>query len=272
MNNDTERIVLNSGARRDVVRCCTVRLNGPTARSGAAFMAGLFLGIGAGPGIGLSTARRFAAEGFPIVLAARKVERLEGLADDLRRGPNAGAEIASVDCSDSLQVGELVDRYAPDLEVIHYNAAVVRAQTLQEQSLAAIAEDIQVDIASALVAVRQAGVAMVSRRGGSILLTGGILAVKPVSSLLTLSVGKAGLRCAAEALFPDFAAQGVHIAVLTIGTAIAPGSKSAEAVGEAFWRLHTQPRDQWVWEANYGRATAGHPNALGRLSPDAKQP
>jgi short-subunit dehydrogenase len=93
---------------------------------------------------------------------------------------------------------------------------------------------------------------MVSRRGGSILLTGGILAVKPVSNLLTLSVGKAGLRCAAEALFPDFAAQGVHIAVLTIGTGIAPGSKSAEAVGEAFWRLHAQPRDQWVWEASYG--------------------
>jgi len=236
-------------------------------------MAGLFLGIGAGPGIGLSTARRFATEGFRVVLAARKVERLEALADDLRRGPNAGVEIASVDCSDSLQVGELVGRYAPDLEVIHYNAAVVRAQslreqslaeiihynaavvraqTLQDQSLASIAEDIEVDIASALVAVRQAGAAMVSRRGGSILLTGGILAVKPVSNLLTLSVGKAGLRCAAEALFPDFAAQGVHIAVLTIGTGIAPGSKSAEAVGEAFWRLHAQPRDQWVWEANYG--------------------
>jgi short-subunit dehydrogenase len=91
-------------------------------------MAGLFLGIGAGPGIGLSTARRFATEGFRIVLAGRKVERLEALADDLRRGPNAGVEIASVDCSDSLQVGELVGRYAPDLEVIHYNAAVVRAQ------------------------------------------------------------------------------------------------------------------------------------------------
>jgi hypothetical protein len=99
----------------------------------------------------------------------------------------------------------------------------------------------------------------VSRRGGSILLTGGILAVKPVSNLLTLSVGKAALRCAAEALFPDFAAQGVHIAVLTIGTGITPNSKSAAAVGEAFWRLHAQPRDQWVWEANYGRATAGHP-------------
>ncbi|MDB5408655.1 MAG: short-chain dehydrogenase/reductase [Rhodospirillales bacterium] len=157
-----------------------------------------------------------------------------------------------MDCRDSLQVAALVARCAGELEVLHYNAAVVRAQSLQEQSLASIAEDIEVDIASALVAVRQASLAMVSRRGGSILLTGGILGVKPASNLLTLSVGKAGLRCAAEALFPDFAAQGVHIAVLTIGTGIAPGSKSAEAVGDAFWRLHAQPRDQWVWEANYG--------------------
>jgi short-subunit dehydrogenase len=224
----------------------------PKRAKGSEFMTGLFLGIGAGPGIGLSTARRFAAEGFPVVLASRRVERLESLANDLRRGPNAGVEIASVDCSDSLQVGELADRYAPDLEVIHYNAAVVRVQTLEEQSLASIAEDIEVDIASALVAVRQAGAAMVPRRRGTILLTGGILGVKPVSNLLTLSVGKAGLRCAAEALFPDFAAQGVHIAVLTIGTGITPGSKSAEAVGDAFWRLHAQPRDQWVWEASYG--------------------
>ena len=215
-------------------------------------MAGLFLGIGVGRGIGLSTARRFAAEGFPVVLTARNVERLEGLANDLRQGPNAGVEIASVDCSDSLQVAELVGRYAPELQVIHYNAAVIRAQTLQEQSLASIAEDIGVDIASALVAVKQAAEVMLARRRGSILLTGGILGVKPVSNLLTLSVGKAGLRCAAEALFPGFAAQGVHIAVLTIGTGIAAGSKNAEAVGDAFWRLHAQPRDQWAWEASYG--------------------
>ena len=213
-------------------------------------MAGVFLSIGAGPGIGLSTARRFATEGFRVVLAARTVE--EVLAKDLRRGPNAGVEIASVDCSDSLQVAELVGRYAPELQVIHYNPAVIRAQTLQEQSLESIAADIEVNIASALVAVKKAAEAMLARRRGSILLTGGILGVKPVSNLLTLSVGKAGLRCAAEALFPDFAAQGVHIAVLTIGTGIAAGSKNAEAVGDAFWRLHAQPRDQWAWEASYG--------------------
>jgi short-subunit dehydrogenase len=215
-------------------------------------MAGLFLGVGAGPGIGLSTARRFAAEGFRVMLAARNLKPLEVLADDVRRGPNAGVEIASVDCADGLQVAELVDRYAAELEVLHYNAAVVRAQTLQAQSLASIGEDLAVDITSALVAVRQAGAAMAPRRRGSILLTGGILGVKPVSNLLTLSIGKAALRSAAQALFPDLAAQGVRIALLTIGTGIAPGSKGAEAVGDAFWRLHAQPREQWAWEATYG--------------------
>jgi short-subunit dehydrogenase len=215
-------------------------------------MARLFLGIGAGPGIGLSTARRFATEDYRVVLAARNIERLEALAHELGRGPNVGVEIASVDCSDSLQVADLVDRYAADLEVIHYNAAVIRAQTLGEQSLASIAEDIQVDIASALVAIRQAAAAMVSRRGGSILLTGGLLGVKPMSNFLTLSVGKAGLRSAAEALFPDFAAHGVHIAVLTIATSIPPRSTNAAAVADAFWSIHTQPRGQWAWEATFG--------------------
>ena len=215
-------------------------------------MAGLFLGIGAGPGIGLSTARRFAAEGFRVVLAGRRLERLEALADDLRRGSDTGVEIASVDCADSLQVGALVDRYGSELEVVHYNAAAIRNQTLHAQDSASIAEDIQVDISSALVAIRQAAVAMAPRRRGTILLTGGMLGVRPASDFLTLSVGKAGLRCAAQALFPDFAAQGVHVAVLTIATGITPGSSGAEAVGEAFWRLHAQPREQWVWEASYG--------------------
>ena len=51
---------------------------------------------------------------------------------------------------------------------------------------------------------------------------------------LSIGAGQAGLRCTAEDLFPGFTAQGVHIAVMTIGTDIAPGSKNAEAVGEAF--------------------------------------
>ena len=51
-------------------------------------------------------------------------------------------------------MAELVGRYAPELEVIHYNAAVIRSQTLQEQSLASIAEDIVVCAAEEVLHVR----------------------------------------------------------------------------------------------------------------------
>ena len=214
-------------------------------------MAGTFLSIGTGPGIGLATARRFAAEGYRVVLAARNAARLAETADDLRRGPNADVEVEPVDCSDSASVAALVDRYAADLTVLHYNAAALRPQSLQAQSIDSIGEDMHVDVTSALVAARQAYAAMAPRRSGSILLTGGILATNPVADMLTLSVGKAALRCAAQALFPGFAADGIHVAVLTIAAGIRPGSPAATAVGDAFWALHAQPRDQWQWEAAY---------------------
>jgi NADP-dependent 3-hydroxy acid dehydrogenase YdfG len=214
-------------------------------------MAGTFLSIGAGPGIGLATAKRFAAEGYKVVLAARNAERLAETADEVRRGPNAGVEVALVNCSDSAGVASLVDGHASELAVLHYNAAVLRAESLQAQSIESVGADMDVDVTGALVAARQAYAAMMLRRSGTILFTGGILASKPVADMLTLSISKAALRCAAQALFPGFATQGVHVAVLTIAASIRPGSPEATDVGNAFWALHAQPHDQWQWEAAY---------------------
>lgn len=214
-------------------------------------MAGLFLSIGAGPGIGLSTALRFASEGFDIVLAARHVDRLAELAQALRRVTTAAVETVAVDCSDSVQVAALVERYAQTLEVVHYNAAVVRARTLHAQDISTLQQDIDTDIIGALVAAKQAAQAMVPRGHGTLLFTGGVFGVVPNSHYFTLSVGKAGLRAAVQAMFPELAAHGVHSAILTIAAGIAPRSKDAEAVGEAFWNLYKQPRADWEWEANY---------------------
>lgn len=215
-------------------------------------MSPVFLGIGVGSGIGLSTAIRFAKSGFRPVLAARNVEALEPLAHEILTLSGQKSETVAVDAADPDQVIALANRYGTDVRVLHYNAAVLRAQRLQDQSIESLGSDIQVNVSGALLAIKAFAPYLVANGSGTILLTGGGLAIAPSSDYLTLSVGKAGIRCIAQALFPDLAAQGVHIATLTIAKGIAPRSEDAEAIGEAFWKLHQQPLAQWEWEAHFG--------------------
>ena len=90
---------------------------------------------------------------------------------------------------------------------------------------------------------------MEERRKGTVLLTGGGFALSPNAEYLTLSIGKAGIRCMVEALFPQLAAQGIHIATLTVMRVVSPGSEDAMEAAEAFWKLYSQPEGQWEWEA-----------------------
>jgi hypothetical protein len=64
-----------------------------------------------------------------------------------------------------------------------------------------------------------------------------------------LSIGKAGIRCLAQALFPQLSAKGIHIATLTVKMMVSPGSEQAIGAAEAFWDLHAELEGHWAWEA-----------------------
>lgn len=53
-------------------------------------MSKFFVSIGSGPGIGLSTAIRFARKGFIPVLASRDVSKLKNLADEVKQDLQGG--------------------------------------------------------------------------------------------------------------------------------------------------------------------------------------
>src|SRR5215469_14906673 len=94
-----------------------------------------FLSIGAGPGMGLATAERFAREGFQVVLAARSIARTQELAERLiSKGYRADGR--KVDSSYPNSIAELVadvQKQHGSIDVLHYNAASARKATLSEQ-------------------------------------------------------------------------------------------------------------------------------------------
>jgi NAD(P)-dependent dehydrogenase (short-subunit alcohol dehydrogenase family) len=56
----------------------------------------LFVGIGTGPGMGISTAERFAREGFDLVLTSRDVSKLRPLAEKIRKETGRNVETTSL--------------------------------------------------------------------------------------------------------------------------------------------------------------------------------
>lgn len=212
-----------------------------------------FLSIGSGPGMGFATAERFAKEGFQIVLSARNTAKVEALAAQLRAKGYA-ADVAIVDSGDPASIAALiagVEAKHGAIDVLHYNAASMRKATIAEQPAETFNTDLAVNIGGALAAAKAVAQGMAQRSSGSILLTGGGFALQPSPDYLSLSIGKAGIRALAQGLFDSLKDQGVHVATVTVAAFVDPGSKAAEAVGNLFWKLHTQPKGSWTVEETY---------------------
>jgi short-subunit dehydrogenase len=220
-----------------------------------------FLSIGSGPGIGLATAQRFAREGYRIVLSSRNMERLRKQAEVLS-ADGANVTLLQADATKPAQIADLVDRARAsddDELVVHYNTGVLHydaggkllPQTIQQQPAAELSSDLQANLASALVAIKAALPGMQQQGGGTILLTGGGFGIHPSPDFLTLSVGKAGLRAAAQALFEPLRKDNIHIATVTVSQLVSPDSDAARAVADLFWELHSEPRDRWSWERQF---------------------
>jgi NAD(P)-dependent dehydrogenase (short-subunit alcohol dehydrogenase family) len=113
-----------------------------------------FLSIGAGPGMGMATAERFAREGFQVILSARNQTQTQRLAEQLRAQGHK-AEPRAVYASDPSSVASLVESVERELggiDVLHYNAASLRAATLADQPRDSFNSDLAVNIGGAMAA------------------------------------------------------------------------------------------------------------------------
>jgi short-subunit dehydrogenase len=192
--------------------------------------------IGAGPGVAGAVARRFARGGYRVTLLARSPDRLAELARDLA-GTAAAVDTVSADAGDPdglrAILSALYARHgAPGILV--YNAALLSPDSLLDSDVVHLQHAYNVDVVGAVIATQVAAVPMRAAGVGTILFTSG----HPGPNLATLALGKAALRSAAAILCAELADDGVRVAGITIGGAVAAGtSLSPGRIAEAYWTI-----------------------------------
>lgn len=198
---------------------------------------------GAGPGIGMAVAQRFAAEGFLPALVVRAETEIAGLAADLPEG----SIFLAADLTDPTALSRVLAWMEPlEPEAFLYNASGGRPALPSSLEAANLEASLQVNLRAPLALTQALLPGFRRRRRGTLLFTGGGLALTPKAPECALSLGKAALRSFALALAEELAPEDLHAATLTVAGFVQRNTPfSPEAVAEAAWTLHREPREAW---------------------------
>ncbi len=127
---------------------------------------------GASSGIGLEFARLFAADGYDLIVSARRAERLQQLADELGRSHGATVHIIQMDLARPYAgeaLWQAIRDVTPDIEVLVNNAGVSDAGELASEEPEVIERMIHLNISTLTSLTRHALPGMIERKRGKIL-------------------------------------------------------------------------------------------------------
>jgi NAD(P)-dependent dehydrogenase (short-subunit alcohol dehydrogenase family) len=198
--------------------------------------------VGVGPGIGQAVARRFATEGLAVALVARSRTGVEAVATAV--GGRTLALTADVIDPDGIRTA--LDKAAAELgppEIVVYNAGLIQPHSVEDP----VAEHLRawhINVGGAITVAGHVLPGMAARGRGTFIITGGM--PEPVPAYLSLSIGKAAVRSLTEALHRQYGPAGVHVATVTVGGTVAPGTAfDPDDIAGHYWRLSRQPRSDW---------------------------
>lgn len=209
--------------------------------------------VGAGSGLSASLARRFAAEGTSIALAARDPNKLAALVEE------TGARAYACDASQADDVAMLFEKLSNDfgtLEVAVYNPSFRTRGPITDIDPADVERALAVTVFGAFLVGQAAARPMIAQGHGSIFFTGASAGVKGYPQSASFAMGKFGLRGLAQSMARELAPQGIHVAHFVIdggirGRDVEPGNDKMldpDAIAESYYQTHIQHRSAWSWE------------------------
>jgi short-subunit dehydrogenase len=195
---------------------------------------------GATAGIGLTFARRYAADGHDLVLVARDERRLKEVADELGSAHGCQVEVLRADLSDRAQLQTVADRLADrarPVDVLVNNAGFALNRGFLDGDVADEERLLDVLCRAVLVLSHAAGGAMSERHRGTII---NVSSVAGFVVMGTYSAAKAWVTTFSEGLWRELRPHGVHV------TALCPGFTHTEFHQRASINMSRMPSIGWL--------------------------
>ncbi|MEM1036648.1 MAG: SDR family oxidoreductase [Pseudomonadota bacterium] len=223
--------------------------------------------IGAGDATGGAIARRFAREGYITVGTRRTADALEPLVKQIEAEGGRAVGMGS-DARDEEQVEALFERIESEIapiEVLVFNIGANVFFPITETTARVYRKVWEMAAFAGFLTGREAARRMVPRGRGTIIFTGATASMRGAAGFSAFSGAKFALRALAQSMARELGPQGIHVAHTIIDGAIdtewikqnfpdryalkdQDGILNPDAIAEAYWQLHLQPRSAWTHE------------------------
>jgi len=174
---------------------------------------------GATSGMGAEFARRWAREGYDLVITGRRKDLINKLAGEIEQSSKVKVEVVIAELSDDKDLNALVEKIKgiDNLEVLVNNAGFGSAKPFKEEDLDKLEKMVKVHCIAPMRLTQAALPAMIKRGGGYIINVSSTLAIMVMPYQSGYSASKAFVKNFTEVLAMELAGTGIKVQALCPG-------------------------------------------------------
>lgn len=219
--------------------------------------------VGAGPGIGLSLAKKWAHEGFKVALVSRTQSKVDGLAKEVGESAVGFAGDCTSQEDMARVVGAIEAKFGGTIKALMYNAGNGVWDNYEKIDMAKFDQGMKTNVHGLLILAKLLAPKMIQSGGGAIGVTGATASLRGKPFTTGFAPAKGAQRLLAQALARDLAPKGVHVFLMIIDGMVyskeahARNSKMPEgrfiqpdAIAESYWHVANQHNSCWSFEVD----------------------
>ena len=188
---------------------------------------------GASEGLGAAFAEALANRGLNLILIARRLDKLEDLALQLKKAYPVEIKVHALDLSDFKTVKNFVSQFQDSIGLLIYNAAYAPIGYFENISEEHLENIVDVNIKTPLLLSKLLSTQMIERKKGGIVLMSSLAGTQGSPKIATYAASKAFNAILAEGIWNELKKHQIDVLASCAGAISTPGYKNAQNTKDA---------------------------------------